>query len=221
MNAEARAREGSGSPPAVDLATLLRNGTRDLHRVAERSGLMRQVLAGDVDREVYCRLLRSLHAIYQRLEPALERHGADEPVSQVHLPGLSRTTALEADLDSLHGGDWRHAIAPTAAALSYVEQLRRLDESDPPLLVAHSYVRYLGDLSGGQVLGRVIARALDLRDGRGTAFYTFGPPGAEALAVRYRQGLAAIRVPAAEAARIVDEACAAFRRHCAMLEELG
>ncbi len=221
MNAEARARESSASPPAVDLATLLRSGTRDLHRVAERSGLMRRLLTGDVDREVYCRLLRSLHAIYQQLEPALERHAAAGPVSRIHLSGLSRSAVLEADLDALHGGDWRNAILPTAAAVSYVERLRQIDESDPVLLVAHSYVRYLGDLSGGQVLGRVTARALDLRDGRGTAFYTFGPPGAEALAIRYRQGLAAIRVPAAEAARIVDEACAAFRRHCAMFEELG
>jgi heme oxygenase (biliverdin-producing, ferredoxin) len=221
VNAEVVAREGDALPPAVDLATLLRNGTRELHRVAERSGLMRRLLAGDIDREVYCRLLRSLHAIYQRLEPALERHCAAGPLSRVHLPGLSRAIALESDLDALHGDDWRDAILPTAAALSYVERLRRLDESDPPLLLAHSYVRYLGDLSGGQVLGRVIARALDLRDGCGIAFYTFGSPGAEALAIRYRHGLASIRVPVAEAARIVDEACAAFRRHCAMFEELG
>ena len=72
----------------------------------------------------------------------------------------------------------------TTAATAYVERLAWLDERDAPLLVAHSYVRYLGDLSGGQVLGRVVAGALRLGDGRGTAFYTFGPPGAEALASR-------------------------------------
>lgn len=206
---------------SADLATLLRNGTRDLHRAAERSGFMRRMLAGDFDRADYCRLLGNLHAIYRALEPALERHRATEPVCWVHLPGLSRAAAIAADLDELHGGDWRWTIPLTAAAVAYVERLRWLDESAPALLVAHSYVRYLGDLSGGQVVDRVVAGALGLRDGRGTCFYAFGPPGAEALASRYRQGLSAIRADDAEAARIVEEAREAFRRHCALFEELG
>lgn len=206
---------------AADLATLLRNGTLDLHRAAERSGFMRRMLAGDFDCAQYCRLLGNLHAIYQALEPALDRHGAAEPVGRVHLSELSRTTALEADLDALHGSDWRRTIPLTAAAVAYVERLRWLDEFDPPLLVAHSYVRYLGDLSGGQMLGRVVAGALRLRDGRGTSFYSFGPPGAEALASHYRQGLSAIRLDEAGAARLVEEAREAFRRHCALFAELG
>jgi heme oxygenase (biliverdin-producing, ferredoxin) len=204
-----------------DLGALLRASTRDLHRAVEQAGIMRHMLAGNVDRGRYCQLLRNLHAIYERLEPALERHAAAEPVGRVHLPELARAPALEADLAALQGSDWRRDIPLTAAAAAYVERLGQLDDTDPATLVAHSYVRYLGDLSGGQVLCRIVSDALGLRDGPGTCFYTFGPPGAGALAARYRRGLSSIRLGDAATARVVDEACAAFRRHRALFEELG
>jgi len=38
-------------------------------------------------------------------------------------------------------------------------------------LIAHSYTRYIGDLSGGQILG-IAERAMN-SDGQGTAFYEF------------------------------------------------
>jgi heme oxygenase (biliverdin-producing, ferredoxin) len=213
------------SPPAdaivPDLGTLLRASTRELHRAVEQAGIMRHLLAGDVDLSGYCRLLRNLHAIYEQLEPALARHAAAGPVGRVHLPGLARAAALEADLATLQGHEWRRDIPLAATAAAYVERLRQLDESDPAMLVAHSYVRYLGDLSGGQVLCRIVTAALDLREGSGTCFYLFGPPGAAALAARYRQGLAGIRLGETATARVVDEAREAFRRHRALFEELG
>lgn len=206
---------------AADLAMRLRDGTRELHRAAERSAFMRRLLAGEVDLAGYVRLLRNLHALYERLEAALARHAAVGPLRLVHEPALWRSAALEADLAVLHGGAWRQSIPLTAAAAAYVGRLDGLDASDPALLLAHSYVRYLGDLSGGQVLRGVVADAYGLRDGAGTRFYAFGPPGAGVLAARYRQGLAAMRLDDDLAARVLEEARDAFRRHGALFAQLG
>lgn len=41
-------------------------------------------------------------------------------------------------------------VAPTAGL--YVTRLTALIHKEPLLLLAHAYVRYLGDLSGGQML---------------------------------------------------------------------
>lgn len=61
----------------------------------------------------------------------------------------------------------------------YVERLRYLGrpEATPEevrLLASHAYVRYLGDLSGGQMMKRKIAKSYELYDdGEGLAFYNF------------------------------------------------
>ena len=62
----------------------------------------------------------------------------------------------------------------------YVTRIADLaDSSDPSPLLAHAYVRYLGDLSGGQVIRRAIAKAygVESADSAGTRFYEFGKLG--------------------------------------------
>ena len=49
-----------------------------------------------------------------------------------------------------------------------------LSRDEPALLVSHAYVRYLGDLNGGQVLQRVVTGNAGLGSGIGTRFYEFG-----------------------------------------------
>lgn len=58
----------------------------------------------------------------------------------------------------------------------YVARIRELaDSADPTPLLAHSYVRYLGDLSGGQTIRRTLGKAYNLDEtvGLGLAFYAF------------------------------------------------
>ena len=64
---------------------------------------------------------------------------------------------------------------------AYVQRLEELSSSsktlngvDAGLLLAHAYVRYLGDLSGGQFIRRRIAKVYNLPStGAGAKFYTF------------------------------------------------
>ena len=59
---------------------------------------------------------------------------------------------------------------------TYVDRINTISDSpDPSALLAHSYVRYLGDLSGGQFVRRMIARAYELDEmtGIGVEFYEF------------------------------------------------
>ena len=59
---------------------------------------------------------------------------------------------------------------------TYAGRIASLSASpEPAPLLAHAYVRYLGDLSGGQVIRRRVARAYGLEEdnGAGVAFYEF------------------------------------------------
>jgi len=198
------------------LSGQLRAGTRDLHAQAERSGIMRGLLHGEVDRETYCTLLRNLQAIYTALEAAIDVHAMHPLIAPVHDPMLCRRIPLEDDLDVLHGADWRD-LPVARATRAYVA---RVEQADPSELVAHVYVRYLGDLSGGQILARIVRETLRLEGAAGTQFYRFAAD-AKTLAQRLRHGIDELAGDDDLDHAIVEEARWAFSMHVHMFEELG
>jgi len=203
------------------LAERLRSQTWPAHKQVEATGFVRALLGGQVDRAGYCLLLASLHPIYAALEAALVRQAQHPVISRVFSAELLRAAPLGSDLDQLHGPAWRDELAVQPAALAYAARIAEIDRSEPVLLVAHAYVRYLGDLSGGQALRKIVARALGLAPESGTRFYEFGSPQqVGALAQRFRSGLDQIEADAAAREAIVGEATEAFRRHGELFEQL-
>lgn len=203
------------------LAARLRRETRAAHAVAERSGIMRSILRGRVEPRAYCALLRALHEIYDALESGLVRHAGSPLVAPASIPALYRTAALAADLEQLHGPRWRREVPLCAAAAAYGARLRRLADERPEWLVAHAYVRYLGDLSGGQILRGIVALALETNGGAGLSFYDFGDAETvAALKARFRDALNDLPVDTAISDEIVEEAKLAFALHTRLFEEL-
>lgn len=204
------------------LAERLKSETRELHRAAERSDFMSALLRGRLGRGAYALLLRSLHEIYAALEAGLDAHAEEPTLAAVWHPALARRLALERDLCRLAGQRWSTDLAPRPAALRHARRLQRLAAEAPGLLAAHAYVRYLGDLSGGQLLAPIVERSLQLDAGEATGFYDFG--GADAAAGRaraFRDSLADIddRGPGADA--LVAEAKLAFGLHIELFGELA
>jgi heme oxygenase len=201
----------------ASLSARLREETRELHRAVERSVFVRTLLRGALEQRPYALLLRGLHGVYAALESGLERHAADPRLAPFAEPALRRRAALESDLHALAGPSWRR-LAPPSAALRYGERLDDLAAHRPPLLAAHAYVRYLGDLSGGQLLAGIVGRSV----GRSTAFYDFGDPAEVAhRSGALRRGLDALGADATTADAVVDEACTAFALHAALFDELA
>lgn len=207
---------------SIPLTQRLRAATRSLHTEVERAGVMRALLRGQLDRGAYCQLLRNLHAIYAALEAGLVRHANDLRLASLCCEPLFRCDALRDDLFFLHGEDWADAIPLTAAATQYAVHLQGLAERAPLMLAAHAYVRYLGDLSGGQMLARVVTQSLGLQTHQGVNFYEFGSPVAvAALAQAFRAGLDLLADDEAAAVALVDEATEAFLRHKTLFEALA
>lgn len=201
----------------VSLAARLRVATQDLHAAVERAGAMGSLLKGRLSRRGYLALLGNLHAIYHALEAGLAPQALPDSWRS-----LARTDALARDLDTLQGPGWRVGLALQPATQAYVTHLQGLAATRPALLAAHAYVRYLGDLNGGQVLARLVAKGLGLAPGTGLDFYDFGPPErVAALAGDFRQALNAWPRDTHEADALVDEARSAFVRHRELFEQLA
>ena len=206
----------------------LRLETRALHAATERTGAMAALLNGRLPRAGYVAMLRNLHAIYAALESALQVHASAVAVAALQTGSLSRAALLADDLATLHGPHWADALPLTEAAIHYVTRLQALQTAAAPAaappLVAHAYVRYLGDLHGGQVLQRLVGRHYGLSDeadAPGTRFYDFGTtPQVLALRQQLRAALGGLPFDGSEQDAVVAEACWAFEQHRRLFTEL-
>ncbi|MEM6425992.1 MAG: heme oxygenase (biliverdin-producing) [Cyanobacteria bacterium P01_D01_bin.128] len=204
-----------------NLATKLREGTKKAHTMAENVGFVRCFLRGVVEKNSYRRLVANFYFVYSAMEEELERHREHPVVSKIYLPELHRKAALEEDLAYYYGSNWQEQIAPSSAGQAYVERIRDVSDTQPELLVGHSYTRYLGDLSGGQILKGIAQRAMNLSDGEGTAFYEFDAIADEkAFKQSYRNGLDEMPIDDAMADAIVAEANDAFGINMELFKEL-
>src|SRR4028118_1383737 len=206
---------------SINLATKLREGTKKSHSMAENVGFVKCFLKGVVEKTSYRTLVANLYFVYSAMEEEMERHKQHPILSKVLFPELNRKESLEQDLYYYYGGNWREQVAPSAAAKSYVQRIREVSATAPELLIAHFYTRYLGDLSGGQILKGIAQRAMNLSDGNGTAFYEFQDiPDEKAFKAKYRQAMNDLPIDDATADKIVDEANAAFGMNMKLFQEL-
>lgn len=206
---------------SVNLATMLREGTKQSHTMAENVGFVKCFLKGVVEKNSYRKLVANLYFVYCAMEEEMERLHQHPIVSKIHFPELDRKHSLERDLYFYYGSNWQEQIAPSSVTQDYVQRIRDVSASNPELLVAHSYTRYLGDLSGGQILKKISQRAMNLSNGQGTAFYEFEEISDEkAFKNKYRQTMNELPVDQATAERIVDEANDAFGMNMKLFQEL-
>ncbi len=197
-----------------DLASQLREGTKQSHTMAENTAYMKCFLKGIVEKEPFRKLIANLYFVYTTLEAELLRHRDHPVVGLIYFPELNRKASLEKDLAFYYGDNWQDQIAPSEAGKVYVDRIKEISNSKPALLVAHSYVRYMGDLSGGQALKNIVRSALSLPPDQGTNFHQFDAfPSVEArrgFKGRYRDALNSLPVDNELIKKIVAEANAAF-----------
>lgn len=206
------------------LANRLREGTQKSHTAAENTAFMKCFLKGIVETVPFRKLLANLYLVYSTLEEEFRRHQQHPIVGKLHFQELNRQQNLEQDLAFYYGENWRSEIVPLKAGQAYVDRLKEISNTDPALLIAHSYTRYMGDLSGGQALKHIVRSALDLPDERGTTFYEFDQlPTVEAkkdFKDKYRQALDSLEVDEETVERIVEEANYAFTLNRNVVDEL-
>ena len=206
----------------LSLSQRLRAETRDAHVLAERSGILRRLLRGTITRHADVSLLRNLAGIYRALEQELDRHAAHPALVGIDVEALRRLGPLERDIAALDPDASRAAPAEQPATREYSARLRELGRRSPELLLAHAYVRYMGDLSGGPMIKGVVAKTLAIADDeRGLEFFAFpriADPAAFKDAFRGALDAAAGVVSLAEA--IVREAQYGFALHAQLFSEL-
>jgi heme oxygenase len=208
-------------PELIPFSTALRERSSSAHSGSEHAGFMADLMRGRGTRDDYVALVAQHWFIYEALEAVAERMAADPVASAFISDKLTRLPALEADLEYLIGDDWRDRIEPLATTRRYVDRINQVGATWAGGFVAHHYTRYLGDLSGGQFIGKIMARQFGF-DTNGIGFYLFADiADPAAFKEVYREQLDAAPWDDAEQQRIIDEVLVAYQFNTDLFTDLA
>ena len=210
----------------LDFSVQIKEGTKKSHSAAENTSFVASFLRGVVSKESYKNLVKDLYYVYRTMEEEMEKHKDHPVVGRLNLSDLNRVDNLERDLRFYYGPMWRSLIMPSEACANYVSRIKCVSIEDPTLLIGHHYTRYLGDLSGGQILYNIAKRSLpftkyELDAGDGLHFYEFEKINdPKAYKAHYKGILNTLDVDQHQVDAIIVEANYAFRLNMYMFDTL-
>ncbi|UJP08829.1 biliverdin-producing heme oxygenase [Microbacterium sp. KUDC0406] len=214
---------GAHATDDESFARRLREATWGDHGDSEGASFMADIMRGKGTILDYTALVIQHYFMYEALEAASAQLLEDPVLAELHPEALRRMAALEQDLVHLSGPAWRDTAGATPATAAYAARINEIArERWVAGIIAHHYTRYLGDLSGGQVIARRVAKQFGF-DADGVAFYDFsGLGGIDAFKNRYREVLDAFgaMLTADEQQRMLDEVRAAYHHNTAVFVDL-
>ena len=187
------------------------------HHQAEGMEFSRALLEGRATPLQLAGLLRALLPAYTLLEQEAPDLATALGATNIPWSDLARRHALEHDLKQLAA---LPATPASAAAASWLEQIKLLARQAPHRLMAHVYVRYGGDLSGGQQLGGQANAILSRHGLSALKFWSFEQE-IPALKKALHDGFEQMDLSEAEEEELLDEAVAAFKLTQKLLAELA
>lgn len=214
----------SGTPPSLStpFSQQLREATDAQHRDAEDSPFMRALVDGRAGRASYPALAGQLWFVYVALEAAADALADDDLVRPFLARELDRAPSLASDLRVLLGDGWAEDLRPLPATARYVGRIHEVAGTAPAAYVAHHWTRYLGDLSGGQILLRVLTRTYGFGDDSVSFFRFADIPKPKPFKDRYRAQLDTLgqQLTGEQRDQVLREAQTAFDLNRALFDEL-
>jgi heme oxygenase len=205
----------------IPFSQALRERTRGGHSESEGANFMDDLMKGKGSRDDYIALVAQHSFIYEALEAAADAMKDDAVAAAFISPQLTRLPALEADLAFLLGDDWRDQIAPLPTTVRYVDRINTVAATWSGGFIAHHYTRYLGDLSGGQHIRRIMQRQFGFET-NGVGFYLFDEIAKpKEFKEHYRDQLDAVAWSDEERERVIDEVLIAYRFNTDLFVDLA
>ncbi len=187
------------------------------HHEAEGMAFSRSLLQGQASPGQLAALIRALVPAYRLIEALGPDLAAGLGAGAIPWEGLGRSEALRQDVASL-------AVLPATpaspAARDWLLHLQTLARRAPHRFLAHVYVRYGGDLSGGQQLGEQANRILAAHGLPALRFWQFPRDSAD-LKQDLHRGFEQLALSDAEEQELLEEAVLAFHATQRLLAELG
>lgn len=195
----------------------LRAATASAHTRAEGAAFIGNLMEGELDVDAYRAMAAQQYFIYEALESVCDQL-VDDPIAGVVMDErLRRLPRLTADLDALGISVPDIEMLPSTAR--YVACIRDA-AADPVAFLAHHYTRYLGDLSGGQIVRSRLKLHYGMTD-EVLSFYNFDIDKLKRFKDSYADSIDGLDLDEDAVTRLLDEAVRAFGFNEALFAELG
>jgi heme oxygenase len=193
------------------LSAMVREASKESHQSAENSPFMVALLKGELSTSAYCDYLSQLAPIYETLEswtttklPLFDRR-------------LDRFERIISDMESMCGMGM--VLDETIAYTSHLKNIAAA--KDEIRFLAHHYVRYLGDLSGGQAIARLVMRNMSIPPNF-LSFYEFDQINDKVrYKENYRENLDNLELTPDQTESFISEVMLAFEHHEKIFNALG
>ena len=135
----------------------LKELTWEHHKNAERQHFVKHLMGGSIDPKLYATYLWNQFPCYEVLEVMARAQGLLDD-----FPHIMRSKSILADFREL----WPQDEKPPEHTMATKKYLAHMKTSmnDADKLMAHIYVRHMGDLSGGQMIRKKIPGSGTLYD---------------------------------------------------------
>lgn len=206
-----------------DLAAYIRASSSSQHSSTENRSFISELMGGALSLTAYTEYLAQYGWIYEALEAVVARVDVSTVpgLDALFDPALVRMQSIENDLVALGAADWRKTHPALDATKAYIEHLQALTEADGVRVLAHHYTRYLGDLSGGQAIAKLVARHYSATPEQ-LSFYDFATIDSVVLYKRsYRENMNALTLNDAQIEALVAEVDASFSFNGALFDALA
>lgn len=124
----------------------LKDLTHEAHKNAERQQFVKIMFSGSIDPKLYARYLKNQHPMYELLEVFAMMHGLLDGLGDIR-----RAPKIHEDYIELWGDGPAPELCPVVQ--KYLDHIMSIKD-DPKKLMAHVYVRHMGDLAGGQMISK-------------------------------------------------------------------
>lgn len=126
----------------------LKELTAEKHKSAERQEFVKVMFSGNIHPDFYATFLANQHPMYEFLEVNAMAHRLLGGMPE----DIRRAPPILSDLQELWSKEDKPIILPVVD--EYLKHILKLSTTNPKLLMAHIYVRHMGDLAGGQMIAK-------------------------------------------------------------------
>lgn len=198
----------------------IKTRTDAAHSEAESAPFISALMGGQLNPRAYHDYLAAFLPIYRRMESLLQARSDSIFLSYFNHRALDRSQLIENDI--AHLGSMIESTVKGEDFTSVQSYLARLsDQLSDARLAAHHYIRYLGDLSGGQAISKLVSRHYVIPP-EALSFYDFSSIGDIVFyKKRYRDLLNLAPISVEEKDEFLDEVTNLYRLSTDIFIDLG